>query len=886
MTLAPGTRLGPYEIASLLGAGGMGEVYEARDTRLGRSVAVKVLPAELAADAGRRERFEREARVISSLSHPHICTLHDVGREGDVHYLVMERLEGVTLADRLEKGALPIEACLRHGIEIAEGLHEAHRRGIVHRDLKPGNVMLTKTGAKLLDFGLAKPGGGLLAAAGPGAVSAPTQQKPLTAEGSLLGTFQYMAPEQLEGREGDARSDVWALGLVLYEMVSGKRPFGGQSPASLIAAILQSEPQPLAALQPVVPAGLDRVVKACLAKDPEARWQSARDLATELGWIAEGSAAGTPATGRKRSSIARTAVLVSLVALAAGLLGYRWNRTSPAPARPVMRLAVVPAADEGLGLGRGSAVAVSPDGERLVYLVGSGSSRRLVSRALAQAESTPLAGAEGADAPFFSPDGQWVAFFASGKLKKVPAAGGPPQTLCDAPDARGGSWGVDDTIVFTPGNFAGLVRVAANGGTPQALTTPDADAGERTHRWPQVLPGGKQALFTIGLAGGTSFDEAGIGIVDLATGARRVLSERGFYARYVPTGHLVFLRGATLLAAPFDLRRLELAGPPVPLVEGVRTNASGGGHFAFSETGTLVHVQGSALETDRALVWVDRKGNLTPAADTRRDYLYPRVSPDGGRIAFSARAGTPDVWVQDIARGTFTRLAASPGARTMPAWSPDGHRIAYWSGEPGRPRTLLAKPSDGTGMEEALVTAPSNGLTASWSPDGRSLAYDVHDAKDGWDVWVITLAGDRTPRPFLRTPANEQAAAFSPDGRHLAYHSDVSGSREVYVQAFDGASGRVQISNQGGEYPVWGRDGRELFYRSGDRMMAVDVKGGGAIHVGAPRLVFERHLLEGIYDVHPDGRFLMVEVDYGRPPRELTFVLEWFAELRARVPRG
>jgi serine/threonine-protein kinase len=832
MTLDPGTRLGPYEIQALLGQGGMGEVYEARDTRLGRTVAVKVLPAHLAADAERRERFEREARAISSLSHPHICTLHDVGREGGVDYLVMERLEGVTLAHRLQKGALPIEAGLRHGIEIAEGLAEAHRRGIVHRDLKPGNVMLTQAGAKLLDFGLAKPGGALLAAAsGAEATALPTEQKPLTAQGTLLGTLQYMSPEQLEGREGDARSDLWALGLVLYEMTTGRRPFGGASQASLIAAILQAEPQPIAALQPLAPSGLDRVVKACLAKDPEARWQSARDLARELRWIAEGPTASESGPARRsRLPLALPAGLLAVAALAAGLAGFALARSRPAPPRPVMRLAVTPPANQPLVLGRRSAVALSPDGKRLVYLGGEGATRHLLSRPLDQLDATPLAGPEGADAPFFSPDGEWVAFFAAGKLKKVPAAGGPVHTLCDAPDARGGSWAADGTIVFAPGNFSGLAVVSANGGAPVTLTKPDAAEGERSHRWPQVLPDGGAALFTIGLASGISFDQARIGLVTLATGERRSLAEHGSYARLLPSGHLLFVRGSTLLAAPFDTARLAPAGAPVPVVEGVRTNASGGAHFSFSGSGALAYVAGVALETDRRLVFADRQGRTTPVSDARHDCMFPRLSPDGGRIAVSNRVGTPDVWVQDIARGTFTRLTSGPGARTVPSWSPDGQRVACRSGLPGRTTSLLAKPADGSGPEETLVTAPSAGLTSSWSPDGRHLAYDVRSPEHGFDVWVMPLGADRTPRAFVRTPANEHGPAFSPDGRPLA--------------------------------------------------------SGSPLRVSAPRLLFERRFLVGVYDVHPDGRFLLIEVDEGKPPGEVTLVLEWLAELRSRVPVG
>jgi serine/threonine-protein kinase len=891
MPLDSGTRLGPYEIASLIGAGGMGEVYRARDTRLDRTVAIKVLPSHLAADPERRERFEREARVVSSLSHPHICTLYDVGHQdtaaGPVDFLVMEYLQGVTLAERLEKGALPVETSLRHAIEIADGLDKAHRQGIVHRDLKPGNIMLTKAGATLLDFGLAKLKHDAAGAA-EGALSAlATQQRPLTQEGALVGTFQYMSPEQLEGKEPDARSDLWALGLVLYEMVTGQRPFAGKSQASVIAAILQTEPPPIAKLLPMAPPGLDRVVRACLAKDPDERWQCAHDLKRELAFVAAGGPqADAPGRGA-RAGGPRWAAAVgmgALLALAVGLGAYRLGRSDPEPEQKVMRLVAALPEGEALQLGRGAARARAPGGTPPGEHRGAGGAPQLSSRALDQLEATALAGTEGADAPFFSPDGQWVGFFAGGKLKKVPATGGAPLTLCDASDARGGSFGPDDTIVFTPGNFSGLARVSANGGTPATLTTPDESAGERTHRWPQVLPGGEAALVTVGIARGTSFDEARIGVVSLATGKLRLLSEHGFHARYVSSGHLLYVRGDTLLAAPFDLRRLVVTGASVPVLEGLRTNASGGAHFSVSDTGALAYLPGGALEADRGLVLADRKGNAQPVSDKRGDFMFPRVSPDGRRVAVSTRMGTPDVWVLDVERGTFARLTSGPGNRTVPAWTPDGSRIAYWSGEPGRDTSLYWKAADGSGSEELLLHTGSPGMTSAFSPDGRHLAYDEHDTKTGWNVWVVPLTGERKPRMFAGTPADELGPAFSPDGRWLAYHSNESGRVEVYVRAFPGPGGRYQVSNEGGENAVWARNGREIFYRFESKWMAVDVATGATLRIGAPHLLFEGRYLPGVYDVHPDGRFLLVQPrEESRPPSHFKLVLGWSRELSRRV---
>jgi serine/threonine protein kinase len=594
--------MGPYEILSPLGAGGMGEVYKAKDTRLDRTVAIKVLPSHLSANAELRERFEREARTVSSLNHPNICTLHDIGNQGGIDFLVMEYMEGETLADRLKKGALPLQQALQHGIEMADALDKAHCQGVVHRDLKPGNIMLTKSGAKLLDFGLAKLRHGPQEGA-PDLSTLATEAKPLTEKGSILGTFQYMAPEQLEGKDVDGRTDIFAFGAVLYEMVTGRKAFEGKSQASLIGAIMNSEPQPMSELQPVSPRSLEWSVKRCLAKDPDERWQSARDLTAELGRIAEGgSEAGLSARvtdGGPRSRLLWGVAGLLLGALVAGLASLKLSTDPSRSERQVMRFQIPLAPNHDWGQ---SGLDISPDGSRIAYVVSTDDHLQLYIRRMDQPEPTPMAGTEGARAPFFSPDGQWVGFWADGNLQKVSVAGGLPLTLCDSESMRGASWGADDVIVF--GTAAkGLFEVPAGGGRPVALTTPNQN--ERAHRWPQLLPGEKAVLFTTwGGAGARS-----VAVLSRETGEVRTLIESGADARYVPTGHLVYrqLEGQ-VLGVPFDISRLQIAGAPVPLiVEEVAV-----GNLAVSARDTLVYATTTAFVPNSTLVWVDREGRESP----------------------------------------------------------------------------------------------------------------------------------------------------------------------------------------------------------------------------------------------------------------------------------
>jgi Tol biopolymer transport system component/predicted Ser/Thr protein kinase len=885
MALDPGTRLGPYEVVAPLGAGGMGEVYKARDTRLDRTVAIKVLPAHLSDDDQRRERFEREARAVSSLNHPHICTLHDIGRENGVDFMVMEHIEGETLADRLKKGALPLEQALRHAIEIADALDKAHRRGVVHRDLKPGNIMLTKAGAKLLDFGLAK----LTAVESPGPESIlPTEARPLTTEGSLVGTIPYMAPEQLEGREADARTDVFAFGAVLYEMVTGRRAFEGQSQASLIGAIMGKEPAPISATRPMSPPALDHAVARCLAKDAEERWQSAADLMRELKWVAEGGSAaaasvGPPPGHATRERLAWTAIVLALAGLAAwGLL-----RGSPPAPRPVSRLVIDLPGDQrlvGTSLSFAAPMALSPDGRQLVYSATSGGLPQLYLRSLDRFDTELIAGTEGGISPFFSPDGQWLGFFAGGRLQKVPLSGGTPQIICEAPSyiGNGITWGADGTIVFAQ-SLAGLARVSAEGGHPETLTTPDFDEGEYAHAWPQMLPDGKSVLFSV-------WGRHVTGLLSLMNGERRTLIGNDVNpdcALYLDTGHIVFGRPEAdgLLAVPFDQEQLRIVGEPVLVLDIPRTPYSGwGASFAVSRSGTIVYQP--ARVTRRTLVWVDRHGNPTPVSREQGEYINPSLSPDGRRVVFlSFTSPEQGIWVYDLNRGSRTRV--TKGSSSAPIWSADGKQISFASRTSGT-WNLSSRSADGSGETETLLDRERSQFPMTWSPDGQTLAYYDYGLTTGRDIWMQSVGEE--PVPFLVTPFNEAMLRFSPDGRYVAYVSDESGEQEVYVQAWPGPGERTVVSTDGGREPVWSRDGRELFYRNGDRMMAVSVGTGDTFTAGKPALLFSgRYAFDLLhdYDVSPDGqRFLMIQEDEEASRPRFHVVLNWFSELERLAPAG
>jgi serine/threonine protein kinase/Tol biopolymer transport system component len=896
MPILPGKRLGPYEILSAIGAGGMGEVYRARDTRLDRIVAIKVLPTHLADRSELRERFEREARTIASLNHHHICTLHDIGQQDGIDYLVMEYLEGETLAQRLQKGALPLEQVLQYAIEISDALDKAHRKGVTHRDLKPGNIMLTKSGAKLLDFGLAK----LKQEVAPANVQLselPTATDPLTAKGAILGTLQYMAPEQLEGKEVDARTDIFAFGAIVYEMATRKRAFEGKTQASVIGAILKDDPPPISSLQPMTPPALDRVVKKCLAKEPEKRWQAASDVCDELKWIAEGGSQATLASAAATKSIRarwRGAPLwgVAFLLLAAVTSIVIWNRKSSSSINslPVSRIAItLPPSQPLAGLELGSALALSPDGTRLVYAARQGGAQQLYLRPLGGLEAQPVRGTEGGIEPFFSPDGQWLGFFADGKLKKIAVTGGEAISLGGAVDPRGGSWGGQGMIIFAPTRASTIQKISDAGGAPQPLT--GLGKNEGSHRWPEVLPGGGAVLFA-GLYRGGNWDNAQISVQPVGSGERRDLVRGGTNPRYAHSGHLVYAQGGTLMAVLFDVQRLAISGAVVPVQEGVlQSTFTGAAQYSFSATGSLVYVPGNVQATQRRLVWVSRSGAEQPVAAPTRAYRGPRLSPDGQKVAVAVEGQETQVWLYNLSRETLTRLTFQGGTNYNPLWTRDGKRIAFTS--VSLDGGLFWQLADGSGGLERLNEFASS--PNSWSTDGQQLAYERGGTSTGREIWVIRL-GDRKRDSFLRTPFNEGAAQFSPDGRWLAYVSDESGRFEVYMQPYPGPGGKWQISTEGGTEPAWNSNGRELFYRSGDKMMAVEITTRPSLSAGKPKVLFAGQyqpspnpVPNANYDVSPDGqRFLMVKPS-GQDqvaPTQINVVLNWFEELKQKVPTG
>jgi serine/threonine-protein kinase len=916
--------LGPYEIGAAIGAGGMGEVYKARDTRLDRAVAIKVLPESLASDPQFRERFDREARAISQLSHPHICTLYDVGEDAGTAFLVMEYLEGETLEQRLKKRAVPLDEALQIAIQIADALSVAHRRGIIHRDLKPGNVMLTKSGAKLLDFGLAKSSGGDGSAAGLSML--PTTPANLTAQGAILGTFQYMAPEQLEGQDADARSDVFAFGALLYELVSGRKAFEGRSRASLIAAILEHDPPPLASLQPLAPASLDHIVAKCLAKNPDDRWQSARDVTTELKWLVSRNetrpAPTPPAAGRSTRAVRAPIVVAVAVAIgfAAVASAVVVKQLSDGSSREVVRSIVttVPAdhllalpTDATTNEGRPSrtSMAWSPDAQSIVFSASMGGRQQLYVRALNQLEAMPIAGTEGASNPFFSPDGQWIGFAAERALRKVAVSGGPATTIVVVPGTMwmyGASWGDDGSIVYAL-ERGGLWRVSAAGGTPERLTKPDMKKGELSHLLPQVLPGSRAVLFTVTHTPFPKWDDTEVVVHELATGSRRVLLKAAADGRYVASGHVVYLQRGTLMAAPFDLGSLKATGEGISVVAGVMqsantTNAmfdSGAGQFAISAGGSLLYVPGGIFpDPERAVVWVSRTGAEEPLTMPVRAYASPRLSPDGTRVTLWTQ-GDRNVWIYDLARRSLTRVNVD-GRNARGIWAPDGNRIAFSSTVGGPEENVYVVSADGSGSPDRLVTCDCQSAAASWTPDGRAIV-SVEWNETNYDIVLIDVAEGHRRTPLLHGKAEEQYPDISPDGRWIAYVSNESGKNEVYVQPFPDLGPRHQISTDGGTAPAWSRDGRELFYTTTEtfggqatltRMMAVAVATAPRFAASTPRILFEgRYGATGMvrpYDVSLDGqRFLMVKQKDRAPvyASQMILVQNWLEELKRRVPK-
>jgi eukaryotic-like serine/threonine-protein kinase len=881
MGLATGTKLGPYEIQSPLGAGGMGEVYRARDTRLERDVAVKVLPTILSSDPTLRQRLEREAKAVSKLNHPHICTLHDIGHQDGVDFLVMELVEGETLEQRLTKGPLLPEQTIRFAAQIADALAKAHKLGIVHRDLKPSNVMLTKTGAKLMDFGLAKECGPAPLATALTEMTA--EQSKLTIEGTIVGTFQYMAPEQLEGKEVDARTDIFALGEVIYEMATGKPAFTGKSRASLIAAILSSEPPPMAALQPMTPPALERVVKKCLAKDPDERWQSASDLASELNWIAErGSQAGeagrVPAGRRRWERASWLLAATFFLLMMAG--GAAWWHASNRRPHPMYFHTSAPFAANDLAL--------SPDGRTLAMVAYSAQANDYVlwTYEVGGRRTSSLDGTQGPTYPFWSPDGKFIGFFADGKLKKVEVSGGQPQVLCDAPNGRGGTWNREGVIVFTPDGLGGLSRVSSSGGSPVEMSQPDTSRLETSHRWPVFLPDGKHFLY-LGANFSGQLENNAIFLGSLDSQERRLLVSTSANAAYAEPGYLLYLRDSkTLVAQPFDRRRYVLSGEPHALSDEVLYFPTvDRAVFTVSSGEVLVTQTGKGASLSQ-LTWFDRSGKPTGTVGVPGSHKNVRLSPDGRRVAedqTDSDGRNTDIWVHEPARGAAARLTFDPSQPQTPIWSPDGKQILFDSNRKVGTQFYL-KSADGSGSEEQMVdpgvTVPVN--VWDWSRDGKYVLF-----RKGNELWHLSWP-ERVAKPLFQAKWTVRNAQFSPDGRWMAYASNETGSWEIYVSPFLSGNGKWQVSRGGGQEPRWRQDGKELFYVSADgKMMAVAVKTGASFEAGSSVALFQTHRRQPVsaqdvfsYDVSGDGqRFLIITKLDEANAAPLSVLLNWASEM-------
>jgi Tol biopolymer transport system component len=913
VALTPGTRLGVYEVTAQIGAGGMGDVYKGRDTRLDRTVAIKVLPEALAADPQFRERFDREARTISRFTHPNICTLYDVGDQAGTAFLVMELLDGETLETRCARAhakgsGLPLDEALRIAIQMADALAAAHRQGIVHRDLKPGNIFLARSSgasappiAKLLDFGLARTAPALTVNKSTMLPTTPPQA--ITAQGTILGTFQYMAPEQVEGGEADARTDIFAFGSVLYEMLTGRKAFEGKTQTNLVAAILERDPPPLTTVQPLVPALVDSIVRKCLTKPPDDRWQTASDLGSALRWAAEGANAGTAGasavvvTPRTVTRLAARNALVALGilgAVAIGLtIGRRYMSNVAAPAAPV-RFEVQPPADVTLTpapIASTAQLALSPDGRRLAFVAArKRAASQLWIRPLDGVEAQPLPGSEGASFPFWSPDSRFIAFFAGGKLKKVDTTGGVPQVLCNSIAGRGGAWNSDGIIVFTAEANSPISRISASGGVVTAATTFDPEQAVTQQYWPQFLPDGRHFLYYQRSA---KPEYQGVHVTALdSSSSKRILESDGM-ALYA-SGHLLFVRGGTLFAQAFDDRALQTSGDPVRIGDhvGYWTATFGYAAVTVSPAGVLAHGPSVGLTT--SLRWHDRSGASTVPPTAPAQYSSPRLSPDQKSVVVTmtdAATATPDLWVLGLARGTTSRLTSDPATDWFPVWSADGGRLLFGSTRSGL--TAIFQKAVGGGQEEPVaeggVSAANANYPSDISGDGQFLLYEHSSTSRGRDLSVLTLAGERKSSTFLSTPSYELQGRFSPNSRWVAYASDESGRFEVYVRPFPAASGQTPISTAGGTQPEWRRDGKELFYISADgKLTAVPVTTDGAtFSAGTPHALFDVEVPEQNpphpthYAVTADGQRFLVNTIVDQPTRPaLTVILNWTADLK------
>ncbi len=908
-----GESVAHYRVTSKLGAGGMGEVFRATDSRLHREVALKLLPEHLANDAERMSRFHREAQVLASLSHPNIAGIHGLEESGGRSALVMELVEGEELAQRLSRGPLPLVEALRIAHQIAEALEAAHDKGIIHRDLKPANVKLTEDGqVKVLDFGLAKALEGGSTAAAAGADSA-TLSMAATRAGIVMGTVAYMSPEQASGSVVDKRTDIWAFGVVLFEMLAGGRLFEGETTSHTLADVLRADID-WSRLPASTPTPIRQLLERCLERDRKRRLQAIGEARISIeNYLAHQSPSGghavaapaAPKTASRKTVVPWAIAAVAVLGLVSSL-ALLWNQRRAGAAGLALR-ADIKISDAPLFTDVGSSLELSPDATRLVYVLGTSTqTQQLYLRALNQLDGTKLAegntGSSSPYQPFFSPDGQWLGYVTAGEMRKVPVSGGTPLTLCKVTRSRGASWAPDDTIIFAPTPSSGLFRVSAAGGEPQPLTTLDKARKEVTHRWPQVLPGGKAVIFTSHTQATADFDNATIEVLTLATGQRKVLQKGGSYGRYVPSGHLVYVSKAALFAVPFDLSRLEVTGSPAPVVQDVFWNPTeGAAQFTFSSTGVLTYLRGGPEVAKYPIVVVDRKGGTSKLIEEGGAYANPRLSPDGKQLALTVlKDGNFDVWVYDLERGVPTRLTFDDAPDTEQVWSPDGRYLVFSSGRDGADN-LYRKRADGSGDEERLTKSDIPMWANSWSRDGRSIVFAGMGPNGNFDVSMLTLE-DKKVQPLLASNFREADPNISPDGRWLAYTSSESGRLEVYVRPFPAGAGRWQVSDTGGGFPRWAGNGRELFYRVDDGIMSASIEAvGDSIRTGKPTRLFTGAFRGGVtgisiggntfadYDVSADGqRFVMFPSTDAESTNRgvVTLVTEWFDELTRTFAKG
>jgi len=897
MALTSGTKLGPYEIQSPLGAGGMGEVYRAVDTRLDRTVAIKVLPAHLSSDPELKQRLEREAKTISSLQHVNICALYDIGTQGDTDFLVMEYLEGQTLADRLQKGPLPIDQLLKIATEIAQALEKAHQRGIIHRDLKPANIMLTQAGAKLMDFGLAKPKlPNASQALGTFTPSTPTMNlasltsaaSPLTQKGSIVGTFQYMAPEVLQGADSDARSDVFSLGCVLYEMVTGRRAFEGKTQLSVMSAILEKDPEPLANVQPISPAALDYTVRSCLEKNPDERIQTAHDVKLQLAWIGTSSSqTGAPAlpSSKPRPTLWLAAIAVLALAVMALTVALMWS----APARRVLRVNLLP--PEGTRfetLYRNGAPALSPDGTHLAFIAQKDGRNSLWLRSFDRLDATPVRGTDDAYFPFWSPDGTAVAFFMQGKLWRTDLNGGSPAPICDAPEARGGSWGSGNVIVFAPSFGGPLVQVSAAGGKPKAVTGVSVVSSTISDRWPSFLPDGKHFLF-LHSPYGNAADQNEVHLGSLDGGDQLVLRGKFYGAQYA-AGWLLAVRDGSLLAWKFDASSGKASGDPVPVVDKVASDEiTALSVVSVSAQGMLLYQSGAGSNGDRH-VWMDATGKELSQLSEPTVYGPTRISPDGSRIATPVigQFGNSSLWIWDLAGGTRSLASAANEYVDATVWSADGRTLYFDIFNPDLRTELRMVAADGSQPERILIKSDRNLLPVDVTSDRKWLLYE--EAKVGAltdaELKAFPLVSGLQPLTVLEPVADGSNARLKPGSNDwLAYQSNQSGRAQVYLTRFPHPGAKYQVSKDGGVQPVWSKDGKTLYYLDPYRKLtAVDIQTSGeTVQIGTAKPLFTVGIRHSIateaYDVARDGRFLVVD-SITESTAPLVLVTNWDAELK------